>query len=216
MKPVKFVKADKPKITIGVHIGTLIQLIDQGTQPDYLYEGKMCAGKPKILLNFEFPNLKDGEGKPVNFLFDAILSERIGQPLNLYANALLGGTEEVAKQLEEELNLQSLLGKSAQLQIGKTTPKNPESEGNPKIITMMALSAGTPQPVPSVVPTLFDLDKPDMALFEAFLPWVQNKIKAAKEAPLAIKNFTGVKTEVPIGNNTLAPKPTINITQENF
>jgi hypothetical protein len=208
MQMIKFLNSamDRPKISQGVHIATLIQIIDAGVQPGYTYQGKTIPPSPKLFLVFEFPNVRDQDGKPISHVFNIFFSEYVGSKLNAYANALLGGTDEVAKILEKELNFIDLLGKSAQLQIGKTETE----KANPKIITMMPLPAGLPHPKPSVTPTFFDMDNPDMALFETFLPWVQKKILEAENVPQLLKNFGSTGSKVPAVANV------IESTAENF
>ncbi len=208
MKVIKFEKkTDRPTIAIGVHIATLIQILDIGIQPGFTYKGKAVPPSSKLLFLFEFPNLKDKDGKPVNYYFDIFFSEYVGSQLNLYANALLGGTEAVAKELEEEMDLRKLLGKSAQLQIGATEPKDPNKQGaksNPKILSIMALPEGFPTPVPSVTPSFFDIDNPDLTLFRTLIDWVQDKIRNASNAPASLRDKSVVIT------------PPTEPTEENF
>ncbi len=185
MQSIKFTSGNS-KIPQGVHIGTLIQIIDIGIQPSYVYEGKVVTGGPKLLLTFEFPNIKNQEGTPATQTFNTFFSTTLGSKLNLYTHALLGGTEEATKQLQQELAFMQILGKSAQIQIGKADSE----KAKPKIVAMMPLPAGIPHPEPSVIPTFFDMDKPDVALFESFKDWIQKAIMKAENIPEILKNLS--------------------------
>jgi hypothetical protein len=136
----------------GVYLGLLYRVIDLGKQESD------WGPKEQLHLSFEFPEDKMDDGQP--YTMTAFSSQSLSKGpsgnasfLRKTVAALTGRTD---IEDDEEVNLESLLGKGAQIQIG---PKG--KKGKIGIINVMPLRKGTTLPKLSNEAFVYDLESPD-------------------------------------------------------
>lgn len=182
----------------GNHLARCYQLIDLGTQ-----QGEW-KGKPKlqhqVLVYFEVHS-EDANGKPtytpegkpmmISKKYTVSLSE------NSYLRADLRGwrgrefTEDELRKFE----LKNILGAWAMLSVIHRESKG-KTYANIDAITQVSAAvkkAGLPEAHNELV--MFDVDSPDMAVFEKLSSGLQDKIKASAEWRTKFGNFDPLETQ---------------------
>lgn len=168
----------------GMHLARCYRIIDQGTQrSEYMGKEKYL---PKVMIQFEIHG-EDDRGQP--------LVTQDGRPLSIAKSftVTLADKSTLRKDLQtwrgreftaEELRgfeLKNILGAWAMLTVthtesnGKTYTNIASINPVPKAIK----DAGLPKGVNET--KLFDIDKPDMELFDTFSENLKNKISSSPE-----------------------------------
>jgi len=198
MNEFKLAEASKEKTFVevpeGTHAARLFGIIDLGLQS----ETEFGTGKPtkrsKILLQFEFVQEFAGDGvTPLTLSHEvnAFLSEKS----NLVAalTALLGNSAKEA--LSSGVSLTEVVGKFALATVGRTSSGRAKITGFsslPKAIKEADLLLTAKKEL-----VTFDVDRPDLDVFNKLPAWVQKKIRAAHNAPVLPGN------DVPFDTNDL-------------
>lgn len=168
----------------GNHLARCYQLVDLGTQQTE-WQGKAKVSH-QVLIYFEVHS-EDANGKPtttpegkpmmISKKYTVSLSE------NSYLRADLRGWRgrEFTPEELKNFELKNILGAWAMLSVIHRE-SNGKTYANIDAITQVSPAvkkAGLPEPHNELV--LFDLDEPDMAVFEKFSAGLQDKIKASAE-----------------------------------
>jgi len=169
----------------GMHLARCYRVIDMGTQTT-TWQGKEKQ-QPKVMLQFEVHS-EDADGK-------ALVTDK-GEPLSISKNftASLGEKAALRAELEnwrsrgftaDELagfQLKNVLGAWAMLSVVKELGKDGKEYTNITSINPVPASmkkAGLPEGHNEL--KIFDIDSPDMALFETFGQRMREKIEASPE-----------------------------------
>jgi hypothetical protein len=160
----------------GVHTGRLVQIIDLGIQQDE-YQG-VVSERHKVFFTFEIPgetiNVK-GEDLPKFISTELTVSLFEKAKLPSFVKSL-----DPKAKLDETLNLADLVGKGAQLNIGRT------KTGNAKILNAMPLAKGMEIEETGTPLVVFDIDNQDEAVLAKLPKFIQDKIAnslSQKSAP---------------------------------
>ena len=169
----------------GMHLARCYRIIDMGTQPTN-WKGKVGA-QPKVMIQFEVHS-EDAEG-------NALVTDK-GEPMSISKNftASLADKAILRQELEnwrsraftvDELagfQLKNVLGAWAMLSIVKEKGNDGNDYTNISSINPVSSQikkAGLPTPHNEL--KIFDLDNPDMALFETFGNKTKEKIQNTPE-----------------------------------
>ena len=169
----------------GMHLARCYRVIDMGTQTT-TWQGKEKQ-QPKVMLQFEVHS-EDADGK-------ALVTDK-GEPLSISKNftASLGEKAALRAELEnwrsrgftaDELagfQLKNVLGAWAMLSVVKELGKDGKEYTNITSINPVLASmkkAGLPEGHNEL--KIFDIDSPDMVLFETFGQRMREKIEASPE-----------------------------------
>lgn len=192
----------------GNYIARVVQVIDLGLQAQRPYQGEEKAPAHEIMLTYEFGTefLKDDDGKDMEDK-PRWLSETF--PLRSYKADLAKSTKR-AKAIKPSANgdFADMLG--APCTVTVVTRKGTGQHAGK---TFENVGAVTPamkgMPVPELVnPTkMFDLDNPDLNVFEELPEWLQDKIKGNLE-------FGGSKLEALLGGEPVPQKQEPQATEE--
>ena len=163
---------DYPIAPEGTHAAVCVQVIDLGTQYSEHY-GKSAH---KILLGWELPDADRGSGE------HAVIAFR-RYTLSLHPKSALRQNLESWRgkpftEAELDFDLAKLLGAPCLISIVHDT-RDGTTYAN--VAAVMAMLKGAAKPKPTTDTLLFDIDKPDMAVFEKFGSNLQATIKRAEE-----------------------------------
>lgn len=170
---------EQKNIDPGVYPGRIVQIIDFGLQPQKPYKGQDKPPVPEIGLTYELVDefMKDENGK------DILDKPRwISETLPFY-----GLFADKAKSTQRYLTVDPNqewggdFSRAITAPVNVTIVNNPASNG--KVYDNVAgISAMRPRDAancPPLVntPRVFDLDNPDLEVFNAFPEWIRDKIK---------------------------------------
>lgn len=159
----------------GTHMGRLVGLTDIGHQPGWEFKGKEIPSAWKIEFTYELPNSKMKDGRPHWISEEVKVSDFEGKGITSTMMARVR-TLDPKNDSKDGTDLTALLNKPCMV-----TVTIPES-GYPKLKGLPAVS-GTPMGME--VPPLenntfvFDMDDPDMELWETFPDFKKEKIQGA-------------------------------------
>jgi hypothetical protein len=182
-------------VPAGVYLARCFKMIDLGTQ-DTMYLGKPSGKKRKIQLYWEL--LQDEEGNPV-FMEDgervfSISKEytwSLGKNANLLADLNSWRGVDLTKEEAADFEISKLLGVCCKLQVmHKKSKDGQKTFANVGAIMTTTKKADGVNPLAS-----FSIEDPDMALFETFSAYLQDKIRMADEWKLEGEMATGSISE---------------------
>jgi hypothetical protein len=156
----------------GVHTARLVQIIDLGIQREE-YQGQVSE-RPKAMFTFEVPGetvTVKGEEKPKFISIELTVSLHEKAKMPAFIKAL-----DSSAVLDENFNLTSLLGKGAQINIGRT------AGGKAKILTAMSLAKGQIIQKTDTPLVVFDFDNQDMEVLSSLPEFLKKKIASAVNA----------------------------------
>ena len=149
------------------------QVIDLGTQYSKYYD----TSKHKLLLGWELPDAESGDSEHAVIVFKRYT-------LSLHENSNLRKDLEAwrAKTFSPDeldgFDVSKILAKACFVNIShRQDGDKTYADG----VAVMALPKGTPKPKSTTEHLLFNIDKPDMAVFEKFGDKLQATIKKAEE-----------------------------------
>ena len=173
-KMMKQSKKKGPKFEEGTYPALPVQIIDLGQQEiTDLKTGEVKGHAPHVMITFEFPTEtieieKDGETKDMpRWLSRKMLvsgSDRSNFYKYLKAVDPKGDTE----------SMEDHLGRNVLAEVGTT------SGGNPKITAILPPMKGMKYELVND-PVVFDLDKPDLDVWDKLLDWIKDDIKNGKD-----------------------------------
>lgn len=169
----------------GMHLARCYRVVDMGTQPS-VWDGKTTL-KLKVMLQFEVHS-EDADGNP-------LLTDK-GEPLSITKNFTASLNEKAALRGElenwrsrqftnEELRgfqLKNVLGAWAMLSVVREKGKDGKDYTNISSINPVPANikrAGLP--TPHNQPKVFDLEEPDMEMFETFGSRMKEKLQSTPE-----------------------------------
>lgn len=175
-------------VPAGAHVGRCYELIDLGTQTN---ETGMYAGKSdhKIKIGFELFG-EDEEGHPLTIEVDGKempLTITKDYTVSLHEKANL--RKELAawrgKDFTEEeatgFDVTKLIGAYAMVNVTHKTNTKGKLRANISGLSPLPSALKASKPAPVHANRVFDLDAPDMAMFETFYEYLQETIKKSPE-----------------------------------
>lgn len=175
-------------VPAGAHVGRCYELIDMGTQTG---ETGMYAGVSahKIKIGFElFGDDEDGnpltveiDGKemPLTITKDYTVSLHEKANLRKELTAWRGKafTEEEAKAFD----VSKLIGAYAMVNVTHKTNDKGKTRANISGLSPLPSALKNSKPAPVHTNRIFNLDEPDMAMFDTFYEYLQEQIKKSPE-----------------------------------
>ena len=165
---------------VGTHMARLVGITDMGHQPGFEWQGKEVKSAYKLRLTYELPNSTMEDGRPHWVSEEITNSDNEKSTLAARIRSLGGDIN----------NLQSMIGKPCMVTLvaGKNGYVKIDGQGG-----VGGVPAGIPVPDLANDTFVFDLENPDMDLFEGFPEFIQNRIKENLE-------FEGSQLEARLNN----------------
>ena len=166
--------ADHP--TAGTHMARLVGITDLGHQPGFVYEGKEIESTFKMEFTYELVNSLMADGRPhwvsEQFKNNDFVPDKPGG----FIATMMARVAALTPEDPRETDVSKLIGKPCMVTVSIN------GGGYPKIAGQGAV---TGIPVGMDIPALqndtfaFDMDNPDMDLWETFPEFKQKRIKEA-------------------------------------
>jgi hypothetical protein len=166
---------DFEQVPEGQYIARCYSLVDLGTQ-QISWKGE-TKYRQKVEISWELldEEVKMKDGRP--FVISKIYTASLNENGNLYADLnAWRGKKFTAAELEE-FDLHNILGAYAQLQVIHEEGNNGKTYAN--VSALMAYKGEKPKPVNENV--AFDIEEPDVAVFNGLRDYLKLKIQAAPE-----------------------------------
>lgn len=198
-KNTKFV--EQKNIPAGVYPARLVQLIDFGLQSQKPYKGQDKPPVNEIGLTYELVDefMLDESGKPIEDK-PRWISETL--PFyGLYADKAKSTLRYLAFDPSQEWG--GDFSRAITQPVNVTVVNNPGNNGKvyDNVASIAAMRPRDAEKCPELVnePRVFDLDNPDLKVFESFPEWIRDKIKGNL-------NYEGSKLQKMLGGKP-APAP---------
>ena len=150
----------------GTHAARLVGITDLGHQPGFEWQGKEIQSAYKVRLTYELPNSLMEDGRPHWVSEDVTNSDNEKSTLAMRVRTLGGSFSD----------LSSLIGKACMITLVENKNGYIKIDGQGGV-------GGVPNgfPVPDLVnPSfIFDMDEPDMDIFNNFPEFIQERITSA-------------------------------------
>lgn len=199
---------EQPLIEADVYPGYLVQLIDLGLQPQRPFQGKEKPPAQEIMLTYELADvfMLDGEGNELedkprwiseSLPFFGLFADRAKSTLRYKA---FDPTEAWGGDFSQAIGMPCNITLVNNVKGDKTYTN---------IANIASMSAKKAANLPEIKnPTkCFDLDEPDLELFQSLPTWIQDKIKSNL-------NYKGSKLEALLGKGSPAPKENKKVEEE--
>lgn len=176
-KPPQFSIADE-----GVHLATLVSIIDLGIQTQQKYKKpEETVDVHKVLFSFKIRSDEDdpSNNSVIHKQFTATLSDQ--SSLKPVCQALFGGVKE-NEWLSETFNLTDLIGKSCQISVIHTENKG-ITYANISNCTALARNMKA-DPLPENDFVIYEIEDGENDVFLNFSEKMQDKIRKAKNFPI--------------------------------
>lgn len=160
----------------GTHLAICVQIIDLGTQHNAMFD----KYNEKVLIGWELVNTvnEDRDGDP--FLVWNEYTKSIHEKANLTKDLTAWLGEELTKAGNDGYPLNKLLGQSCFLTI--VHKKNADGTRTyARVAGVIAVPEGTDVPKQTLKSILFDLEKPDMEVYETFSDYLKGRISDSPE-----------------------------------
>jgi hypothetical protein len=175
LKPKKAGGGTKDSPRVGTHMARLVGITDLGHQPGFEWQGKEIPSQWKFEFTYELPNSKMADGRPHWVSEEVKNNDFVGKGI---ISTLMARVKTMAADNEEAAakDLSLLLGQPCMVTL---------SDGNNGYVKMKGQPAvsGIPMgmPVPELVNDtfIFDMDEPDMGLYETFPDFKKEKLSKA-------------------------------------
>jgi len=168
----------------GTHIGRIYKIIDLGTQPRE-WDGKIIGTARKVRVAFEL-HIEDDQGNKLFTKDNRPFSLSKTYTLSLSPKAALRKDIEslTGKQLgeNEEFDMHNFLGKWCMVNVQHSQPK-PDGTVFANIVGLTPIPRAMAATIPNGINNLefFDVEMPDMAMFERFTKRVKETIALCRE-----------------------------------
>lgn len=199
-KSTKFV--EQKNIAPGVYPARLVQLIDFGLQAQKPYKGQDKPPVNEIGLTYELVDefMLDENGKAIEDK-PRWISETL--PFyGLYADKAKSTLRYLAFDPTQEWG--GDFSRAITQPVNVTVVNNPGNNGKvyDNVASIAAMRPRDAEKCPELVndPRVFDLDNPDLKVFESFPQWIQDKIKGNL-------NYEGSKLQKALGDTRSTPAP---------
>lgn len=174
------------RVPAGVHIGRCYSLIDLGTQlTSGQYGEKM---QHKIRIGWELFG-EDEEGKPLTIDMDGkempmVISKNytvsLGEKANLRKDLAAWRGKDFSDEEAKAFDISKLVGAYCMVNVA-TSETNGKTYSNVVGLTPIPSALKNSKPAGVHAAVLFDLDKPDMKVFDTFHQHLQDTIKKSPE-----------------------------------
>lgn len=174
------------KVPPGAYIGRCFSLIDLGTQ---FTDGQFGPkSQHKIKIGFELfgeddngvPLTIDIEGKEMPLTISKSYTVSLGDKANLRKDLAAWRGKDFTDEEAKAFDVSKLLGAYAMVNV-TTSETNGKTYTNIAGLTPIPGALKNAKPAPVHANVIFDLDKPDMKVFEAFHEKLQEAIKKSPE-----------------------------------
>ncbi len=155
------------RVEDGTYMCRIAQLVDLGVQK-FEWQGEEKEAH-KVFITFEFPTeriIVNEEDRPRWLSKEYTVSNH--EKSGLYA--LVQAADPDGKATRKGTYVKGLLGLPVMVTVAST------ASGNAKVASVARLMKGMAVPELENPVSFFDLDKPDMAVFEKFPQWLKDKI----------------------------------------
>lgn len=168
-------RGEKDVPEAGTHFARVVGLTDLGHQPGYEYKGEDIASAYKIELTYELVNSLMADGRPHWVSEEVNVNDFEGDGIT---SKMMARVRVIDRENDSNdgKDLTKLVGKPCMVSIVMN------DNGYPKIKGQSAVSgvpSGVEVPALQNPTQIFDMDEPDMDLWEKFPEFKQGKIKAA-------------------------------------
>jgi hypothetical protein len=193
-------RVEQKNIEPGTYPGRLVQIIDMGLQAQRAFQGKDKPPAQEVMLTYELVDefMKDEKG------IDIIDKPRwISETLPFYGlHADKAKSTQRYLALDPKQEFEGDFSRTIDTPVNVTIVNNISGEKvYDNIATISTMRPRDAQSCPELVnnPKVFDLDNPDMEVFNALPEWIQTKIKGnlKYEGSTLQKLASGTKEESP-------------------
>lgn len=149
---------------VGTHMARLVGITDMGHQPGFEWNGKEVKSAYKLRLTYELPNSLMEDGRPHWVHEEVTNSDNEKSTLYGRVRAMGGDINELSSLLNKPCMVTLVEGKNGYVKI--------DGQGG-----VGGVPAGIPVPELANDTFLFDLENPDMDLWEGFPEFIQERIQ---------------------------------------
>lgn len=160
---------------VDTHMARLVGLVDLGHQPGFEWNGREIESAYKVEFVYELPNSLMKDGRPHWVSEEVKVNDFEGKGIMSTMMARVR-TLDKSNDSQDGKDLTRLLGKPCMITLSEG------SNGYPKIKGQAAVSSiPAGMPVPDLVNDkfAFDMDDPDMAVWERLSEFTQDRVKRA-------------------------------------
>jgi len=163
---------------VGVHIARCFKLVDMGLQKKS-YKGQPKGEQQKIMVSWElFGDERTKEGE--NFVYTQFYWMTLGENSLLRAHLEAWRGKALTDDEAAGFDISKLLGAYCQLNLVENK-ENDKTYINIGSITPLHKSMPRPEPVNTI--TTFDMDDPDMAVFDTFSDKMKDILRQSRSWP---------------------------------
>jgi hypothetical protein len=156
----------------GTMMGRLVGLIDLGHQPGYEFGGETVKSNYKVTFTYELPGSMTADNRPHWISEDLNYSDH--EKSTMYARVqALDPTGELTASKESGYALQKLIGEPCMINVKHN------AKGWAKVAGVVSAPQGIPVPELVNTPVMFNMDEPDMDVYNKFSDFVKDKLKGA-------------------------------------
>jgi hypothetical protein len=159
----------------GTHMARLVGLTDLGHQPGFQFKGNDIPSAYKIEFTYELPNSKTVDGRPHWISEDVKVNSFEGKGIISTMMARVR-TLDPDNDSEDGKDLQALLTKPCMVTVSMGENGYPKLKGQ---ACVSGIPMGMEVPELENPSFAFDMDDPDMDLYEGFPEFKKGKLKAA-------------------------------------
>ena len=156
----------------GTMMARLVQLIDLGHQPGYEYGGETVKSNYKITFTYELPGSLMEDGRPHFVSEDLNYSDHEKSTMFARVKAL-DPTGELSRSGKSGYALHNLIGVPCMVAVKHN------DKGYAKVGGVVSAPIGIPVPELFNTPIIFNMDEPDMDVYNKFSDFVKEKMKSA-------------------------------------
>ena len=175
-------------VPAGVFIGRCYELIDMGTQTN---ETGMYAGKSdhKIKIGFELfgddeegnPLTIDVDGKEMPLTITKDYTVSLHEKANLRKELAAWRGKDFTEEEAKAFDVSKLIGAYAMVNVTHKTNSQGKTRANISGLSPLPSALKNSKPAPVHANRIFNLDEPDMAIFDTFYEYLQEQIKKSPE-----------------------------------
>jgi len=172
---------DFKKVPVGVWVARCFRMIDLGTQTS---KG-MFAGQAAHKIHVEWEVFCDEtvkiEGKEMPLTISKEYTASMNEKANLRKDLQAWRGKAFADEEASQFDVSKLVGAYCMLNVIHKESGNGKTYANITGITPLPAALKNQKPDAAHKNQIFDINNPDMDLFESFPEWLQNKIREAPE-----------------------------------
>lgn len=166
-------QADRPQG--GTHVARLVGLTDLGHQPGFEYKGSEIPSSWKIEFTYELPNSRTKDGRPHWISEEVKVNDFEGKGITSTMMARVR-TIDKDNDTNDGKDLTKMLNKPCMVTVTVTETGYVKLKGQASV---SGIPMGMEVPELENDTFVFDMDDPDMELYETFPEFKKEKLKAA-------------------------------------